>query len=185
MKLLRQAERAIARVETYMAIAALSIMVAVAFGQIIMRTLFSQGFLWADVLLRQLVLWVGFLGASLATRRNAHIDVDVFTRMLPKKGKIISKFISNLIGAAVCIFLAEAALDFVRYEYELGESIRSLHLPIWVLQLILPFAFAMISVRFFIGALDRGGQLLRKTKGGERRQSRHQARLPKFGRGGL
>jgi len=182
MKLLRQFERAIARVEKYLAITALSIMVAVAFGQIIMRTLFSQGFIWADVLLRQLVLWVGFLGASLATRQDAHIDVDVFTRLLPKKGKIISKFISNLIGVVVCIFLAEAALDFVRYEYELGESIRALHLPIWVLQLILPFAFAMISVRFFIGAVDRGGKLLGKGKDAKARQ---QKRLPRFGRGGL
>jgi len=182
MKLLRQFERAIARIEKYLAITALSIMVAVAFGQIIMRTLFSQGFLWADVLLRQLVLWVGFLGASLATRQDAHIDVDVFTRLLPKKGKIISGLIANIIGAVVCIFLAEAAFDFVRYEYELGETIRALNLPIWVLQLILPFAFAMISLRFFIGAVDRGRKLFGK---GKDVKARHQKRLSGFGRGGL
>ncbi len=164
MKRLRQAEKAIARVEKHLAISALTVMVVVAFGQIVLRTFFSRGFVWADILLRQLVLWVGFLGASLATRTDQHIDVDVFTRLLPEKGKLLSGLLSNLIGFVVCIFLTHAALGFVRVEYELGDSLRVLHLPFWVLQLVLPFAFLMISFRFLLGAIDKGTHLLRKKR---------------------
>lgn len=164
IKRLKKIEEAVARIETILAIGALGVMVLVGFTQIVLRIFFSMGFLWADELLRQLVLWVGFLGASLATRHDEHIDVDVFTRLLPKKGQLVSGLLSHLIGGMVCIFLGDAAVGFVRSEYELGEVLRSLHLPFWILQIILPFAFFTISFRFFLGALDIGLQIMNPVR---------------------
>lgn len=172
MRWLTRAEEAIARVEKYLAISALTIMVCVAFGQIVLRTFFSRGFLWADVLLRQLVLWVGFLGASLATRYDRHIDIDVITRLLRPRGQLLSGFLSNLIGCGVCLFLMYAAAGSVYNEYQLGEFLRALHLPFWVLQLILPFSFLMISIRFFLGAVRKGAQLISGAHRAKRRVGR-------------
>ena len=38
--------------------------------QIIMRNMFSSGIVWADPLLKIMVLWLGMLGALYATRKS-------------------------------------------------------------------------------------------------------------------
>ena len=48
-----------------------------------MRYFIKQGLPWVDLLLRQLVLWVPFLGASLATRENNHLSIDFLKHFLP------------------------------------------------------------------------------------------------------
>ncbi|MDE2237792.1 MAG: TRAP transporter small permease subunit, partial [Elusimicrobia bacterium] len=47
-------------------------MSSLAFLQVLRRELFGSGALWADPLLRSLVLWVGFLGAALAAAEDKH-----------------------------------------------------------------------------------------------------------------
>ena len=51
--------------------------------QIILRNVFHSGLLWADPLMRHIVLWLGCLGAALATTSARHINIDVFSRALP------------------------------------------------------------------------------------------------------
>ena len=85
MKILTAINSWIAKIEGVLIVIVVSIMVLLAFFQVAMRNLFDQGLLWGDIFLRHLVLWVGFLGASLATREEKHINIDVFSRFIPKK----------------------------------------------------------------------------------------------------
>jgi hypothetical protein len=48
-------------------------MIGLACTQIILRDLFSTGFVWADPLLRYMVIWAGLFGADIATRKKKHI----------------------------------------------------------------------------------------------------------------
>jgi energy-coupling factor transporter transmembrane protein EcfT len=68
MKILTAINAWIAKIETIIIVIVLAIMILLAFFQVVMRNIFDQGLLWGDIFLRHLVLWVGFLGASLATR---------------------------------------------------------------------------------------------------------------------
>lgn len=150
--LLERLERGVALVERWAAIALLAFMVTLGFVQIVLRTLFHSGFPWADELLRQLVLWVGFLGASLATRYSkGHISIDLVGRFLsPEATRRVGRF-GDVLGAVVCAWLAWASVGFVRAN--VGERAAGLPLPIWVLQSVLPFAFGAIAVRLFLKAV--------------------------------
>jgi len=57
---------------------ALMLAALVVFGcaQIVLRNAFHSGLLWADPLMRHLVLWLGDLGACLESARMRHISVD-------------------------------------------------------------------------------------------------------------
>ena len=127
----------------------LSLMIILSFGQMVSRNLFHQTLVWGDILLRQLVLWTGFLGASLAVRQNKHISIDVFSNFLPPNSKNKVFTFTRVATAIISGFLAWAAWSFVQFEKE-SESILFLDIPVWVFQLILPYSFLAISFRFLL-----------------------------------
>jgi C4-dicarboxylate transporter DctQ subunit len=153
MQLIRQIENILGRIEALAVTVLLSLMILIAFGQVILRNVFNEGILWGDIFIRQLVLWVGFLGASLAVRESKHISIDFLPHFLPKTwGKLI-QFIVNLTAGIISGFLALAAYRFVQFEME-GSAILFLDIPVWIFQIILPYSFCVISVRFLIKTLD-------------------------------
>jgi TRAP-type C4-dicarboxylate transport system permease small subunit len=142
-------------------------MVIFAFFQVILRNVFDEGILWGDIFLRHLVLWVGFIGASLATREQKHINIDLFSRILPEKGKNISRLITNLFSVFVCYLLAEAGWSFVQDEKMMGTTIFG-DTPGWYFQIIIPIGFFVMALRFLIYALHNVVYLISHPKGGKK-----------------
>ncbi|MBW2489496.1 MAG: TRAP transporter small permease [Deltaproteobacteria bacterium] len=137
------------RIEKFTLTVMLSVMILLAFIQIVLRNVFSSGIAWGDPLVRYLVLWVGFVGASLATREGKHITIEVFSRWLSVRGNRYLRVISNLISALVCALLVFAGWTFVSNEAQMGDT-TFLQIPIWIPQIIIPVAFAMMTLRFFV-----------------------------------
>ena len=73
------------RVETGVIATLLIALVLLGCMQIVLRNFFHSGVLWADPMMRHLVLWLGCLGAALATTRVRHINIDVFSRLVPAR----------------------------------------------------------------------------------------------------
>ena len=78
MRILKQVARFLEKIEGHLIVLILSLMILLSFGQMLLRNLFNMGIVWGDTLLRQWVLWVGFLGASMAVRHDKHISIEVF-----------------------------------------------------------------------------------------------------------
>ena len=153
MRLIRQIENILGRIEALAVTVLLSLMILTAFGQVILRNVFNEAILWGDIFIRQLVLWVGFLGASLAVRESKHISIDFLPHFLPKTWAKLIQFIVNLSAAIISGFLALAAYRFVEFEME-GSAVLFLDIPVWIFQIILPYSFCVISARFLINTLD-------------------------------
>jgi TRAP-type C4-dicarboxylate transport system permease small subunit len=152
MKLIRSLDsldRTLEKFECRLIVCLLSLMIILSFGQMISRNFFHQALVWGDILLRQLVLWTGFLGASLAVRQNKHISIDVFSIFLPPSSKDKVFTFTRIATAIISGFLALAAWSFVQFEKE-SESILFLDLPVWFFQLILPYSFFTIAFRFLL-----------------------------------
>ena len=131
----------------------LSLMILITFSQVILRNVFHEGILWGDIFIRQLVLWVGFLGASLAVRESKHISIDFLPHFLPATwGKFI-QFIVNFTAGIISGLLAWAAWKFVEFEME-GSATLFLDIPVWIFQIILPYSFCVISARFLLKTLE-------------------------------
>lgn len=139
--------------ETALIVFIVCFMVILAFLQVILRNVFSHGLLWGDILLRQLVLWIGFIGASLATREEKHINIDLFGRMLSGKAKKWVKAVTHLFSAIVCAFLAKAAWVFVMEEREMATTLFN-DIHAWYFQLILPIGFILMAFRFLVHMVD-------------------------------
>lgn len=152
-KILSGIDRNLLRIENFLIIALLSVMVLFAFFQVILRNVLSTGILWADIFLRHLVLWVGFIGASLATRESKHINIDILTRFVSKSKQVYFKIFIDLISAGVCLVLARAGYKFLSYEIEAGTTLFN-DIPAWIFQLIIPVGFFLIGFRFLLNLIE-------------------------------
>ena len=167
----KRTDEIIDRIEQILIVIFLSSMILVASLQIILRNLFDTGLSWGDSLIRNLVLWIGFMGASLATREGKHITIDVVSRWLPSRGNRIVTLIIHLFSFFICILLTYASLKFIKNEAQMGEK-TFLKIPHWVLETILPITFGLMSFRFglrFFKTLVIPGKLERMDQTGKER----------------
>jgi len=130
-------------------ISLLGLMVLLAGSQIIFRNLLNINLVGADQLLRLLVLWVALLGAVAASREDKHISVDLFSRLLSARTRSAVRVILDLFTVTVCVLMAWHAARFVATERAAGGMVSVL-MPMWVAQLILPIAFALIALRYVL-----------------------------------
>jgi TRAP-type C4-dicarboxylate transport system permease small subunit len=143
----KRVDEAIGHAEQALLVLFLGFMLVIAFLQIVLRNFFFTGLDWGDSLVRNLVLWVGFIGATLATKEEKHITIDLVSRWLPALGKNVVALITHLFAFFVCGSLAYAALKFIRNELQTGSK-TFLDMPAWVPETILPLTFILMTVRF-------------------------------------
>ena len=149
LKTLRSWLYGLHRVEDAALMLALMTMLILAVTQIVLRNGFDRGFLWAESFLRILVLWVAMLGAMVATRENNHINIDAVSRYVPARLQLGLQFVTRIFAAIVCGLVAWYSIELIQFEYE-DQTIAFAEVPTWICQSILPFGFAVMSLRFSI-----------------------------------
>lgn len=121
-------------------------MILVSFGQVVARNLFNQGYMWVEIFLRHGVIWVTFIGASLASEYRQHIKIDVLSHLLSSPGKRKAFDLSvSLFQIVFCGVLAISALEYVAMLREYPTYDLKVF-PVWGLRLIVPFSFVMMMI---------------------------------------
>jgi TRAP-type C4-dicarboxylate transport system permease small subunit len=161
MNRLKQIDLFLNKIEGALLIGLLSVMMVLAFLQVVLRNLFATGIIWADVLLRHLLLWVGFLGAALATSQERHINIDALRKFLPPRLRCVIELLTDLFAAAVCLLLLKASWVFVQSEIADQRTFFA-NIPSWYLQSIIPVGFGLLAAHFVIRAILRVQSLLIK-----------------------
>ncbi len=159
MTLLRTVDRGLVRIEGWLLVLFLGIMVVLSFTQVILRNVFSTGFLWGDPLVRHMVLWVGFLGAAIATHEERHISIDALTRFLSPRWKAAATIAGQLFLAVVCAFLVSASWTFLMEERDSGGELIA-GVPTYLALMIIPLGYLLIAVHAVIRAMTRWPALL-------------------------
>ena len=160
---LKRLDRALARIERAAVVLLLTTLLGLGLLQVLLRNLLAGGLFWVDGLLRHLVLWLGFLGASLATHDRRHLRIDVLVPLLPPWGQRSVSLLVNLSALCVCLLLAHAAWVFVYSEYAAG-TVLTFGVAAWLAQSIIPVGFLIMALRFalrFLEALRQLGERLR------------------------
>lgn len=135
-------------------VAMLGGMIVLAFGQIVLREVFETGFVWADELVKLMVLWLAMIGAVAASRDDRHIRIDVLSQLLPDSVIRFSRVLVDVFAAVVSGVVAWQAWRYLQLEIEFEDQVL-IDTPAWVAHLIVPLAFALISYRFACLAAGR------------------------------
>lgn len=153
-------DRLLARIEGCALIVILLAMICTAFLQVLLRNLFHTALPWGDGLTRALVLWAGFVGASLATSQGRFLSIDVLSRRLGINWQRRARLLIYSYATIVSFFLGLGGVTFVRSE-QAAMTMTSLGLPNWIVTSIIPLTFFTLCFRFFMKAADLllGGEL--------------------------
>lgn len=163
MRFLALADDILAKVEGWLVVLLLWVMIAATFLQVALRSLYTHAHLqwanallghmdWAEPLARILVLWLTFLGASLLTRERRHIKIDLLEVMLPAAYYPFRGMLLAFLSACISAVLLAASLAFVKMEMAYGGHALSV-VPVWICQTIIPFGFAVMTFRFSLRGL--------------------------------
>ena len=151
---LRRLDDGLARIEGLFLVATLTCMILLSIAQIILRNFFETSIPHGDVVNRHLVLWICFLGASMAAYRRRHIRIEILTRVLKGRVKDAVETVLDLASAFVCFLLFRASYAFVVDEREFAGLLFA-SVPVWVAEIIIPAGFLLLCLRFGFQALAR------------------------------
>ena len=171
MKFLKWIDKTLMKIEGWLIIAFLSVMVLLTFIQVVLRGLYTHAHLtwanslmgqldWSQPFVRLLVLWLTFLGASLLTEENRHIKIDLLSNLIPPKWLPVREFLLSLVCILISAIMLKVCTDYIKMEMTFGKNLF-LHFPSWVGQLILPAGFAVILFRFFLRAITQGLEIVK------------------------
>lgn len=144
----RKLDDGLAKAESAFLAIALAVMVLVVFSDFVLREALNQGLIWAKELAVYLLIWVGFLGASLAVHKRRHLVIQAGERLFPPRIRKWTSLAGCLVTALLCLLLAWLALRFVLETRALREASLGMGLPLWIVQAVIPLAFLFIGLRF-------------------------------------
>lgn len=123
----------------------LTVMVVIDVGA---RELFKTGVPWAQKGAVYMMIWAGFLGAVLITQKVEHLRPEIADKIWKGKARGIYLRFHNLL-----VFLFTASMTYYSYLYvsesrEFGDMNVIINTPMWVLQMIIPYTFFSMSLRY-------------------------------------
>jgi len=159
MTLLERLEKAGSLLETVLLVFLLGSMMLLAVGQIVLREVFSTGFVWADELIKLMVLWLAMVGSIAACRENRHIRIDALSHILPKLAVDLTRALVDVFAALVSGIIAWQTWRYLQVEIEY-EDVVLVSIPAWIAHSILPAAFLLISFRFVVLFIKQIGKIV-------------------------
>ena len=135
------------KIEDGILVSLMLIMISLAVFQIFLRNFFDAGIIWADPLVRVLVLWIGLIGAMAASRTDNHISIDIISRFLPPTIKRFTSLAVYLFTACISGLMAWHSFRFVHME-RMDGMVAFAGVPAWVCEAIIPIAFTIIGMRY-------------------------------------
>lgn len=144
---------------TSAAIAAIA--VAVLWGLVkLLVAAFPNGLIWAQPLGLSGMLWVGFIGASMATKEGNHLSLEIMEFVWRGRARDRIGRAGAVAAASFCLLLGWLSLRQVLIEHEEWAStegavgmLSGFEVPRFAVFAILPWAFLVMALRFLGRAL--------------------------------
>ncbi len=112
----------------------------------------------AAVYTTHLTLWVGFIGAMLATATGNHLALSTVDFLPAGAPRRLARTFGSAVTTLVCALLAYASLDMVLLDKGRVDTLAG-GVPEWWFEVIMPAGFAVMSVRGALKAPDRAARV--------------------------
>lgn len=133
-------------------------MTLLVFVEVVMRFVFSAGFLWIQELTLHISAWMVLFGASYGVKVGAHIGVDAVVRLLPPAARRLAGVVAVALCLVYCGLFGYGAWVYLAKVYKIGIELEDMPIPKWIAHSILFIGFVLLAIRFLqlLLALLRG-----------------------------
>lgn len=139
--------------EATLAIAAYVVMAGLILLDVALRELFAVSIPGAQRVSVSFMILTGFLGLGLAAAKGRHLRPRFADGLVPRRWSGAAQRTGAWIMAAVFAVCAVYGAQFVVQAYTYGDMARSLDVPSWIMELIVPYAFASVALRYVLYAV--------------------------------
>ncbi|HEU0201004.1 MAG TPA: TRAP transporter small permease [Burkholderiaceae bacterium] len=94
------------RAVEWLLVALLGVMVALVFGNVVLRYGFNSGIVFSEEVSRFVFMWLTLLGAVVAMHDGAHLGMTSVIERLPERGRRVCRFLADALMLACCALLA-------------------------------------------------------------------------------
>lgn len=119
-------------------------MAAIVAAQVFSRYVLNHSLFWSEELARYILVWLSFLGATVAYRRGANPGVDVLYSRLPEGPRRASAAVVHLVSLGmfgVMAWYGTAFAHFIRFQIS-----PALSLPKWLPVSVIALSGAIMAV---------------------------------------
>jgi len=133
-------------------------MTVLVFVEVVMRFVFSAGFLWVEELTLHISAWMVLFGASYGVKVGAHIGVDAIVRLLPPAVRRLASMFAVVLCLVYCALFGYGAWVYLAKVHKIGIELEDMPIPKWIAHSILFIGFILLAIRFLqlLVALMRG-----------------------------
>lgn len=122
-------------------------LIIVAFVQVFWRYVLGNALSWPEELSLMLFLWMSYIGVSMAMKKEAHLRVDAFIMLMPKRIQHLLHLVCLGGSIAICGVIARLSFDTAMKIMSRGQTAISFDLPIWVVWIGIPLCFALTTLQ--------------------------------------
>lgn len=108
----------------------------------------TNGIPASQVIVQHMTLWIGFIGAVLASRQNKLLALTYKPLFDIDDSFNVSRFVAKTVSFLVIIALAWGSFQLIKIEYEYPLEIAP-NIERWVAQIIMPIGFLLIGYQIF------------------------------------
>ena len=115
LDILKKVDKGINWLQTAFCVIMMFALMWLVFAMVFWRYVLNNSIVWAEEVLRYMMMWVVLVGAGLATREDQHVSIDVMQTILSRwpKAQAIHYLITRLIVAAFLIYLIGPSMDLI------------------------------------------------------------------------
>ncbi len=122
--------------------------------EVIARSIFNKPTIWSLEIVTYMISCVAFFGSAYVLRINKHLEINLFTKILPIKIRLFFNLIANIIAFIFCFIAFYYGCKLINLSYILGVvSVSELRVPLWIPQMTVPIGFFALSLEFLIRIL--------------------------------
>lgn len=109
----------------------------------------------SQIIVQHMTLWIGFIGAVIAARRNKLLALTTKPLFSPEEEFHLGRWLAKNVSFLVVIALAWGSWQLLRVEFQFPVDIAPT-IPRWLAQVIMPVGFTVIAIQiYFQSTKDR------------------------------
>lgn len=140
--------------ETAIAISAYVVIAGLLLTDVAMRE-FGFGSIWgAQRISVYLMIVIGFLGLGLAAARGRHLRPRFMDWVVPDGLSTVADRIGSILMVVIFGGFGIIGIEFMREAIEYGDLARIIKIPLWYIQIVVPYAFFSTALRYAIFAIS-------------------------------
>jgi TRAP-type C4-dicarboxylate transport system permease small subunit len=134
-------------IEEYILVILFPLMVIIVFVATCVRYLTTGSIPWAEEVARYCMVWIGYIGASLGLKRNAHLGVEALVMKLPTRVQPFFGYLRIGIILLFNVLIAYFTYQIIQSQIDTEQISPALRIPIWFAYGAIPVGMILMSIR--------------------------------------